>query len=168
MYVILLLPPPYETANYLLFKLSFNKGKWNIDWAVQENKLEQKNIIDIDGDGINEIIFKGNYDCNGGMMYGYYYISKFTNNELVNIYEQEPIDKIAILPNPNLELIENDTLTFELDVDLIDVNNDCVKELLEKKKVIIYKGGETKEEILQKALIINNIDTLFLKNGSFL
>ena len=161
------LSPPYETANYLLLKLSCKRGKWNIDWAAQENKLEERNIIDIEGDGINEIIFQGDYDCNGGMIYGYYYIAKFLNNELVYLYEKEPIDKIALLPNPNLMLTENDTLIFDLKVDLIDTNNDGVEELIENKRIVVYKGGETKSEILDNALITINADTLYFKNNKF-
>lgn len=162
------LSPPYETANYLLMKLSCSNGKWNIDWAAQENKLEKNNIIDIDGDGISEIIFQGYYDCNGGMVYGYYYIAKFIKNELVYLYEKEPIDQIAVLPNPNLEITEKDTVTLNLNIEFIDVDNDGIKELIEKTTVVVYNGGKTRKEILKKASITNNIDTLYIKNGKFI
>lgn len=80
------LPPPYETANYILFKLVCKNGEWNIDWLQQENKIEEENIIDIEGDDLNELVFKGSYDCNGGMMYEFYYIAKFVQNEIKYIY----------------------------------------------------------------------------------
>lgn len=52
-------------------------------------------------------------------------------------------------------------------MELADINNDGVKEILEKVKIVIYVGGETRKEILENAMIINKVDTLYLNHGSF-
>ena len=161
------LPAPYETASYFLVKLSCLNGKWKVDWASQENKIQKEDLIDIDGDGVFELVFHGNYVCNGGMEYGYYYIVTLKENKEEILYRRLPVNQMAILPNPNFHPKVNDTIVLELEVDFEDVDNNGTMELLEKTKRIIYKGGKTEEEVQGKALIEIESNTYFLKNGKY-
>lgn len=161
------LPPPFETANYLVMKLTAKRGRWIPDWIAQENKLTSESIIDIDNDGLSELIFNGEYTCNGGMDYGYYYIMTFKNNDAAIIYQKVSENQLAMWPNPNISLTPENVLIDEIQVTLKDINGDSIMEILENRNVLEYNGGQTLKEINDSGITHRIIDTIFLTELQF-
>ncbi|PLX24332.1 MAG: hypothetical protein C0599_02460 [Salinivirgaceae bacterium] len=161
------MPPPFETSHYLIMKLIPKRGNWVADWIAQENKIDANSVIDIDNDSLNELIFSGEYICNGGMTYGYYYIMTFKNNDPAIIYQKISENQLSVWPNPNISLTPENVLIDEIQVMLKDIDGDNIMEIIENRNVLEYNGGKTLQEINDSAVKHNILDTVFLTELEF-
>lgn len=160
--------PPVETANFLLLKMSCQKeGKWQVDWFAQENMIRDSNLVDLNNDGLKELIFKDEAVCRGGIKYGFYYIQSLKNDTSTILYANNTFDKLMMFPFHKTRVAVGDTIVKRVNVSFKDVNQDGIQEIEEVLEYAIYQGGKTHPQAEKLVTRGTQKKLLYLKEGHY-
>ena len=160
--------PPLETANFLLVKMSCQrKNKWQVDWFAQENIINDSSLVDLNNDGLKELIFKDEAVCRGGIKYGFYYIQSLKNDTSTKLYANNTFDKLMMFPFHKHKVVVGDTIVKRVNVNFKDVNQDGIQEIEEVLNYAIYQGGKDHQQAEKLVKRGTRKRVLYLKEGYY-
>jgi hypothetical protein len=129
----------------------------NLLWSGQIGPITESDIIDVNGDGIVEIIYTSN-DIWMGECGDQFYILNFKEGKQNTIFQALSMSLIDCgLDISEKNIVVGDTLenTFNCSLEKLNDREYSIKQIRTTK---IHNGGNTEEEIIKKA--ITTIDTV--------
>ena len=148
------------TARNLLILFSCT-DTLNVIWSGQVGQFSQTDIIDVDRDGIKEIIMNAGWAYMGeiGHCYEIFNFKDGKRNSVFRACSLSVIDEGAFFNHPEFYK-RGDTLENNFDCSLIKLN-DAEYGVRQIRSVIIHNGGQTEQEVLKKMKRFS--DTIVIK-----
>ena len=155
------------TARNLLILFS-GIDTYNVIWSGQVSEFIQDDIVDINGDGIKEIVMNSGWVWMG-YIGEYYQIFNFKNgkkNDIFTVRSTSVLDcdydgNDVFMNYPDLYK-QGDTLENKFDCSLIKLN-DTEYGVKQIHTVKIHNGGQTEQEILKKVKVFSDTTNIKLK-----
>lgn len=138
-------------------------GNTPVIWTGQMSEVTTKDILDVDNDGIKEII---NYTGSVwmGECHDYYEIMNFKGNKKNVLYSASSFSFVDCgWENFSESINTNDTVEVQYTNELIKIGNTHV--IRQTKSSKIYQGGDTDAEAIQKLKIVIDTATIELKKS---
>lgn len=152
------------SANHLLMKIVCDEeaeNGWDVAWSAQGSPIEKKNIVDVNGDGISELILEGGSTWMGECS-DYYQIISLSGNTKKTIYENYPFSRIGCGGLAEaMEFQKGDTLSAIYGVKFKD------ESLIETVEYQLYNGGHTDEDIDNQSQRVTITKQLQFTNGVY-